>query len=226
MADRQTIARQLYVLHHTRQQRSALSRAYRGQHSRCQSSVTISDPGSIACYSANRRIDSALRSSTICEPNASGIVRLSGCRAWCPAFDDTPRSGLPRTSVANITAFPTRRPPVQVSSTSDAGSWAVTNQLSRFRPPPCPRGACGEFESRLVGANSSSSADQAARADQAGRLTGDVGERGPEPDVQIWSVAAPSLFPPSARVLAALAARRTPRRFSKWNGSPAVPQCG
>ena len=44
-------------------------------------------------------------------------VRLSGCRAWCPAFDDAPRwHGGDENLVVNTTAFPTVRPPTQVSS--------------------------------------------------------------------------------------------------------------
>ena len=54
------------------------------------SSVTISDPGATVLstnHRATRRYGRARRRAE----RVRHSVRLSGCRAWCPAFDDAPR---------------------------------------------------------------------------------------------------------------------------------------
>ena len=136
--------------------------------------------------------------------------------------------------VVNTTAFPTaysRSPAITQGmlrrpqpSVADGGQHRV---LSMVGPSPCPRDPDGGFERPSSLARKTEVADtETARRTFAGRLTGDQ-ISGPEPDVQRSVATLRSLFPPSALVfLRHLRQRRTPGRFSKWNGSPAAPQCG
>ena len=132
--------------------------------------------------------------------NASDSVRLSGCRAWCPRYD------------WNRGATPSPRgPPTQVSF-----------MVLGLSTDPVLVGPHHGAERGRLSAKDQVAAETARRTCRG--LTGDQ-ISGPEPDVQrsVGSITVPTVSPVFWRHLRQ---RRTPGRFSKWNGSPAVPQCG
>ena len=146
-------------------------------------------------------------------------VRLSGCRAWCPAFDDAPPMAQGNENlVVNTTALPhafARQPRFRPTSTWFLGCPPILSWLGRTMPE---RSLWENLKGRLVARKTK--LPLKLHGGHAGRLTGDQ-ISGPEPDVQ-RSVA--TLHHCSHRQPGVLAApcgqRRTPGRFSKWNGSP------
>ena len=148
------------------------------------------------------------------EPNASGLsVRLSGCRAWCPAFDDAPRwhrrrepcgehHGLPNAFARQ----PRFRPPQH-------GSWAVHRSCLGWAAP-CPSGACGEFE-RPSRSAKDLAAETARRTCRASDWRPDKRPRTRLfSGVWLRSITVPTVSP----VLAALAAAQDARAVFKVDG--------
>ena len=118
--------------------------------------------------------------------------------------------------VVNTTAFPTRSPPTQVSSTSTwfSGCPPILSWLGRT----CPSGACGGFERPSRSAKDQVAAETARRTCRASDWRPD---KRPRTGRSAECGYAHHCSHRQPGVLAALAAAQTPGRFSKWNGSPA-----
>ena len=125
--------------------------------------------------------------------------------------------------VVNTTAFPTRSP-------ANPGFVHLNMVLGLSTDPVLvgPHHARAELVENLKGrlVARKTKLPLKLHGGHAGRLTGEQ-ISGPEPDVQrsvaMSSITVPTVSPVFWRHLRQ---RRTPGRFSKWNGSPAVPQCG
>ena len=157
------------------------------------------------------------------EPNASGIASVFpvvelGARLSMTHLDGTGDENL----VVNTTAFPTRSP-------ANPGFVHLNMVLGLSTDPVLvgPHHARAELVENLKGrlVARKTKLPLKLHGGHAGRLTGDQisGQNQTFSGVWLRSITVPTVSPVFWRHLRQ---RRTPGRFSKWNGSPAVPQCG
>ena len=157
------------------------------------------------------------------EPNASGMASVFpvvelGARLSMTHLDGTGDENL----VVNTTAFPTRSP-------ANPGFVHLNMVLGLSTDPVLvgPHHARAELVENLKGrlVARKTKLPLKLHGGHAGRLTGDQisGQNQTFSGVWLRSITVPTVSPVFWRHLRQ---RRTPGRFSKWNGSPAVPQCG
>ena len=221
------IARRPHDQLHTRRQLTAAhSRAYRGQR------VAVSNRQSrwpafhgATVLSTNRvRTTRRYGLASTSEPNASGIASVFpvvelGARLTMTHLDGTGVENL----VVNATALPHAFARVPRFRPPQHGSWTLHRSCLGWAAP-CPSGTCGEFERPSRSANDQVAAETARRTCQASDWRPDKRLRTSHSAECGY---APSLFPPSARCSGGTCGSAGRQGgFSKWNGSPAVPQCG